>query len=117
MPQRLDFIQRANAAYIEQQYQRYRQDPTSVPEDWALFFAGFDLAENPARAPHRAQPSGGIFALVHAYREFGHLAASLDPLGDSPQNHPLLDPAIYGMTAPDLDRPLDAQPFRGVAGV
>ncbi len=117
MPQRLDFIQRANAAYIEQQYQRYRQDPTSVPEDWALFFAGFDLAENPARAPHSAQPSGGIFALVHAYREFGHLAASLDPLGDSPQDHPLLDPAKYGLTASDLDRPLDAQPFRGVTGV
>ena len=83
MPQRLDFIQRANAAYIEQQYQRYRQDPASVPEDWALFFAGFDLAENPARAPHRAQPNGGIFALVHAYREFGHLVATLDPLGGS----------------------------------
>ena len=43
MGQRLDFIQQANAAYLEDLYARVRQDPGSVPEDWALFFAGFEL--------------------------------------------------------------------------
>jgi 2-oxoglutarate dehydrogenase E1 component len=113
MTRRLDFIQRANASYIEQQYQRYRQDPGAVPEEWALFFAGFDLAEAPGRAPQGAGRSGGVFALVHAYREFGHLAAALDPLGQNPGRHPLLDPAAYGLSEADLDRPVDGQPFRG----
>src|SRR6185503_13648853 len=43
MGQRLDFIQQANAAYLEDLYARFRQDPDSVPEEWALFFAGFEL--------------------------------------------------------------------------
>ena len=35
--------------------------------------------------------------LIRAYRERGHLAASLDPLGlEKPKYHPELDPATYG---------------------
>src|SRR3990172_4437660 len=41
-----DFVTRANADYVEEQYRRYRADPTSVDERWALFFAGFDLASD-----------------------------------------------------------------------
>ena len=49
MPQRLDFVQRANAAYIEDMHARFLRDATSVPEEWALFFAGFEFAgERPA---------------------------------------------------------------------
>ena len=73
MYNRLDFIQRANAGYIEEQYRRYRLDPTSVPEEWALFFAGFDLAENPSRRPGVEAGPSGVYGLVHTYREFGHL--------------------------------------------
>ena len=39
-----DFIQRSNATYIEEQYERYKLDPGSVTSDWAAFFAGVDLA-------------------------------------------------------------------------
>ncbi|HTQ48508.1 MAG TPA: hypothetical protein VMI75_37385, partial [Polyangiaceae bacterium] len=85
MDRRLDFVLRENAGYIDEQYRRWQADPTSVAEDWALFFAGMDFAgtrgaaaEGPA-AP--AGPPAGVPSLVHAYREFGHLAARLDPLG------------------------------------
>ena len=113
MSNRPDFIQRANSAYIEQQYARYRADPASVPEDWALFFAGFDLAADTTRAPGPAQPSGGVFGLVLAYREFGHLIANLDPLGNNLRDHPLLDLAAFGLSESDLDRPVDPRPFGG----
>jgi len=113
MSNRPDFIQRANSAYIEQQYARYRADPASVPEDWALFFAGFDLAADTTRAPGPAQPSGGVFGLVLAYREFGHLIANLDPLGNNLRDHPLLDLAAFGLGESDLDRPVDPRPFGG----
>ena len=46
-------------------------------------------------------------ALIRAYRVRGHLAATLDPLGiEQPQVHADLDPASYGFTAADYDRPI-----------
>ncbi|MBI1798070.1 MAG: 2-oxoglutarate dehydrogenase E1 component, partial [Candidatus Eisenbacteria bacterium] len=116
MGTRLDFIQRANGAYIERQYQRYRQDPASVPEEWALFFAGFDLAADPSRAPAHELRAGGAFALVHAYREFGHRIANLDPLGENPERHPLLELEAFGLGDADLDREADGHPFHGHSG-
>ncbi|MEM1375367.1 MAG: 2-oxoglutarate dehydrogenase E1 component, partial [Pseudomonadota bacterium] len=45
--------------------------------------------------------------LIRAYRIRGHLAADLDPLGmrEMP-NRPELDPASYGFTEADMDRPI-----------
>ncbi|MBI1170530.1 2-oxoglutarate dehydrogenase E1 component [bacterium] len=45
--------------------------------------------------------------LIRAYRIRGHLAADLDPLGIVERgNHPELDPASYGFTEADMDRPI-----------
>jgi len=45
--------------------------------------------------------------LIRAYRHRGHLAADLDPLGLADvKPHPELDPASYGFTDVDLDRPI-----------
>ena len=45
--------------------------------------------------------------LIRAYRIRGHLIADLDPLGlRKPEPHPELDPASYGFTEADMDRPI-----------
>jgi 2-oxoglutarate dehydrogenase E1 component len=45
--------------------------------------------------------------IIRAYRIRGHLAADLDPLGIAPKTpHPELDPASYGFTEADMDRPI-----------
>tara|TARA_R110002049_G_scaffold23781_3_gene84492 strand:- start:100943 stop:103903 length:2961 start_codon:yes stop_codon:yes gene_type:complete len=45
--------------------------------------------------------------LIRAYRIRGHLAADLDPLGmRETGEQPELDPASYGFTAADMDRPI-----------
>ncbi|NCO21716.1 MAG: 2-oxoglutarate dehydrogenase E1 component, partial [Rhodobacterales bacterium] len=45
--------------------------------------------------------------IIRAYRIRGHLAADLDPLGLKEQAaHPELDPASYGFSAKDMDRPI-----------
>ena len=45
--------------------------------------------------------------LIRAYRVRGHLAADLDPLGlEKPGLHADLDPATYGFTLEDYDRPI-----------
>jgi len=113
MSTRLDFVQRANAAYIEEMYARFRCDPAGVPEEWALFFAGFDLAEDPTRRPSVGPLASGVFGLVHAYREFGHLVAQVNPLGGNLEEHPLLDRAQFGLDDASLDLAVDPRPFLG----
>ncbi len=45
--------------------------------------------------------------LIRAYRMRGHLEAKLDPLGQQvPRHHPELDPATYGFTPADYDKPI-----------
>ena len=47
-----------------------------------------------------------VLQLINAYRVRGHLVADLNPLGsDSVPYHSDLDPATYGFTLWDLDRP------------
>ncbi len=46
-----------------------------------------------------------VLQLINAYRVRGHLIADFDPLGTTGGYHPELDPATYGLTIWDLDRP------------
>ncbi len=41
--------------------------------------------------------------LLQAFREHGHQAARLDPLGSEPPGHPQLDPAYFGTTMAELE--------------
>ncbi len=132
----LDLVTRANASYVDEQYRRYRQDPSSVDDNWALFFAGFELAANGNGAdasaiPHPngreasaavastvrpdAAPVIGVFDLVHSYRELGHLVAHLNPLAPKPAGHPLLEPSEFGFGEADMDRVIECGSFQGCA--
>lgn len=113
MSSRYDFIQRANAPYIESMYARYREDASSVPEEWAIFFAGFDLSSERGGPAVTSPRVAGLFALVMAYREFGHLIAQLDPLGTSATEHPLLELSGAGLSDSDLDQSAEGNPFLG----
>ena len=41
--------------------------------------------------------------LLQAFREHGHQAARVDPLGSTPPGHPQLDPAYFGTTMEELE--------------
>ena len=117
----IDLAAIANPDYFEEQYRRYRADPRSVDERWALFFAGFEFAadgtRNGASAAERIaavpEPMLGVYDFVHSYRELGHLVAHLNPLEPRPLGHPLLDPSEFGFGPDDLDRAIDFGTFRG----
>ena len=64
----------------------------------------------PAPPPAPRQPDNRLLALVaraanllQAFREHGHQAARIDPLGSEPPGHPQLDPAYFGTTMQELE--------------
>src|SRR5215217_9099154 len=94
-----------NAGYVLELYDRYLEDPTSVDPDLRAFFADFTptlpstngatktataVAEPAVRTV--AEPSSaadiakivGAASLAIGVREYGHLAAQIDPLGSTP---------------------------------
>jgi 2-oxoglutarate dehydrogenase E1 component len=119
-----------NAAFLEELYQRFLNDPASVSEAWRRYFgalqpgSGGDVdhaalrAALAQRAVHRRIPAGAeagdvasatgkqvaVLQLINAYRFRGHQQAQLDPLGIQEQNAVAeLDPAFHGLTEADMD--------------
>jgi 2-oxoglutarate dehydrogenase E1 component len=121
----LDFINRANADYIDQLYQKYQADPDSVDDYWRAFFAGFEAAGGKATSltgafedtdtpqPHDARAGVEVKNLVHSYRELGHFIAQLDPLGHNRDAHPLLELSQFGLGLADLDKRVTHSDFLG----
>jgi 2-oxoglutarate dehydrogenase E1 component len=106
--------QGVNAGYVAELYERYRQDPSSVDPSTR---EAFDRGEVPEAMPpggweanRRVAPMPDVAALVGAVnlaeciRRYGHLAATLDPLGSRPVGDPSLAPEAHGITDADLRR-------------
>ena len=104
-----------NDGYIAEAFENYRRDPSSVDESWRQFFR---FAENlggvlPTSAETAGAPRGAIDAsllakaagaasLADSIRAYGHLAAEIDPLGNTPPGTPELTPEFHGLTEADL---------------
>jgi 2-oxoglutarate dehydrogenase E1 component len=99
-----------NAEFIEEQYKRWKVDPTSVAHDWHLFFEGFELAAStgPETAgsfdEEQLLRQSRVESLIYRYRDLGHLMACLDPLATCPAEHPLLTLEAFNLSPQDLDR-------------
>jgi 2-oxoglutarate dehydrogenase E1 component len=102
-----------NAQYIDDQYARWRQSPETVSAEWRAFFEGFELgASRLAQAPPEALAfQAKAEALIHRYRDLGHLMSCLDPLSLCPTSHPLLDLEAFGLSVDDRSRPVFAPGF------
>jgi len=97
-----------NSAYIDSEYQRFKADPDAVEPSLRAFFAGFELAlERGGSGAGGSCPTPfdvSVGNLIEAYRVFGHLAATIDPLN---QPRPAAEPislAAHGLSDADLDR-------------
>jgi len=92
----------ANAAYIEDLYEQYLQDHTSVSTEWQHYFAELNGNGDVSHAAVRQRflelgqqrqvlaisgnavierKQSAVIDLIHAYRRLGHLQANIDPLG------------------------------------
>ncbi|MBI5593405.1 MAG: 2-oxoglutarate dehydrogenase E1 component [Deltaproteobacteria bacterium] len=99
-----------NADYIEAQYRLWKKNPEALSSDWRFFFKGFELGgkgDLPAAAvcdEDRMRLQSRVDALVHRYRDLGHLLACMDPLSACPVAHPLLSLESLQLGPGDLDR-------------
>lgn len=121
-----------NAEYLDEAYERYLRDPGSLSPDLRAFFQGFELARangGPAPAPAPARAGRGepdahgaasrfqasVDNLVEAYREFGHVAARLDPFGRERAKPPMLTPEYHHLSPQDMDLHAAVEQVRGLS--
>ncbi len=119
------FTARWNEALIDENYERWRENPHSVDAEWGNFFEGFELGcakpiernGAPKTAASAPPTSGGsldtrVDALVYAYRTLGHSISHLDPLSDAPPDNPLLTLKELGLDQIDPGSTVSSRFFR-----
>ena len=109
----LDQFPGVNQGFVLELYDKFKADPTSVDPATRELFANW-RPEDPA-PPSVTEDSGtsagttlraavGLAYLAESIRRYGHLAASIDPLGAPPIDDPSLYPDAHGLTVGDLER-------------
>jgi len=125
-----------NAAFIEELYEQYLLDPSSISTQWKTYFEGFQGAgdvphsaiianiQAQAKSARHAAPGGvdeemankqtAIGKLVTSYRSRGHLSANLDPLAMMAKlPAPDLELAHHGLSQADLNTEFPVKTFFG----
>jgi multifunctional 2-oxoglutarate metabolism enzyme len=82
---------------------RWQSDKQISPQRFAAVNA--DVAKEAA-----------VIQIINSYRVRGHLIANTNPLGTNPAYHPELDPASYGLSLWDFDRPFLAGAVKAPSG-
>ncbi|MFN0008748.1 MAG: 2-oxoglutarate dehydrogenase E1 component [Planctomycetota bacterium] len=128
----------SNLAFVEDLFDRFASDPSSVPPEWREYFAtlvnggpaaptgpsfrsrslfhpapGPALRGTPLRDLDPAALQDRLDRIVRSYRVRGHMIAKIDPLGRARPHFQELDPAHYGFDEADLDRSFAASDLQG----
>lgn len=131
------YLAGANQSYIEQLYEDFLTDPSSVEDSWRSIFQQLPakgdkpdqnhsqmrdyfrrLAKDPARYnttisdPETDAKQVKVLQLINAFRFRGHQHANLDPLGLWKQERvPDLDPAYHNLTEADFQETFNVGSF------
>ncbi len=111
-----------NAAYLEDLYHRYIEDPGALDEQWRLYFQSLDQGTSeatylPAGAPAKMSEAGAakqaaVLRLINAYRVRGHQVSESDPLNFYEREPvPDLAPEYHGLTEADMAQEFDTGSF------
>jgi 2-oxoglutarate dehydrogenase E1 component len=112
---------RWNADLIDQNYEIWLTDPSSLDSDWAAFFEGFNLAltsgtdvaqaegsdiksVSPSNADSDATKQARVIGLIYAYRSIGHTIAEFNPLNKEKPLNPRLTLQRLGFDDTDLKK-------------
>ncbi len=129
------YIANSDAAYVDQLYQSYKQDPQTVDESWQQFFKGFEFSlaygektngaasngssgngQATARAVDttHAEKEVSVASLIKAYRSRGHLLAKTNPLKARKDRQPRVDLPDYALSEADLDTVFESGKLLGI---
>jgi 2-oxoglutarate dehydrogenase E1 component len=107
-------VANAHPEYIESLYRLYQENPDTVEATWKSFFQGFEFASNgngsavaeaPASAPNAdLVKEFGVMAIIHGFRDRGHLLSTTNPIRKRRDRAPHLDLADYNLSEEDLSR-------------
>jgi 2-oxoglutarate dehydrogenase E1 component len=97
------YANRDNADFIESLWQQYKQNPSSVSQDWQRFFEGVEFSGVASFGRALSEKELQVYELINAYRNYGHFEADLDPLANSIAPSEQLSLAKFGLTDKDLD--------------
>lgn len=102
----------ADPGYIDQLYQQYLSNKETLDDSWKAFFNGFEFADRPTEADGKAgagvagnlEKEFKVMALIHGFRDRGHLLSVTNPIRKRRDRHPHLDLTDYGLVEQDLDQ-------------
>ena len=126
--EKFSYIANSEAAYVEELYQQYRQQPTSVDVSWQRFFEGFEFSMNygehanghatngngaatvPAKpiAAEQARKEMEVVHLIRGYRSRAHLLANTNPIQPRRDREPRLELKDFKLSEQDLDTIFEA---------
>ena len=92
---------------IDDMYNRYVEDPTSVDIQWARFFEGVDFAKTDFENGGLSENFGEelkVLNLIVDYRFRGHLFTKTNPVRQRRTYSPTLDIENYGLTEADMNK-------------
>ncbi|MEX1241851.1 MAG: 2-oxoglutarate dehydrogenase E1 component [Cyclobacteriaceae bacterium] len=110
------YISNAEVGYVDQLYQNYKKDPSSVDLTWQKFFEGYEFSaqrhgENGGYAPAVEESLSiketQVRNLIFYYRSFGHLASQTNPVRERRKHNVNFDHKAVGLTDADLDTEFD----------
>lgn len=98
---KFSFATATNVSYLEEVYEKFRADPSSVEESWRKFFEGYEFAITQGAGDDAGgggdQEAAMVEAYINAYRVLGHLSAHLNPLEPKPPIRADMTPEKHGL--------------------
>src|SRR5690606_20840433 len=102
------YVFNAHPEYIEELYQRYRENPAAVEEGWKTFFRGFEFGQN-GDVTHEAtevtdiRKEFDVLSIIHGFRQRGHLLSTTNPIRTRRDRRPHLDLSDYRLSEADMN--------------
>lgn len=115
--ERFSYLRSPSAAFIDEQFELYKSSPESMEPSWRSFFDGIEFAQHELSGTASQATSfsteAAVAELIHAYRNSGKLIANINPIAATPDTHPLLELANFGLDESHLDRSFRAARLLG----
>ncbi len=99
------YISNAHAAYIDEIYQVYKEDPNGVDITWQKFFEGFEFGIQKYGEGAGDVVSGketAVRNLIYAFRSRGHLISDTNPVRPRRKHVARLELKDFGLNESDL---------------